>query len=248
VKSGIATFMPGVTFGPLLNTHLVRAKDQIFLAITLAIVLISFGSVNATEIPCQDLETANADELLATVEPQSIRDGGSVQVGESGCDLYSGQKACEWRTTLEDDQMLDRDHRLIYVLSSHQTGSGSWQDLLVFGCVSGRVKKVFLGQIDRDTRVEEVLNSAPPELRSALVEYLNHIRTMSPIDCDRVVAELQSGKKVTEVAKDMNVLQGSVNRCREAARKASGAGMAGPAAVASPPVTWGFKPAGPQEN
>jgi hypothetical protein len=128
------------------------------LARAFAIMLISFCSAYAIEIPCRDLATADADELLATVAPQSIQYGGGVRVGKSGCDIYPGQKVCEWEQTLEDDQMLDRDHRLIYVRSSHQSGSGSWQDLLVFGCVSGRVKKVFLGQFGRDTTKEEIFD------------------------------------------------------------------------------------------
>ena len=160
-------------------------KKQNLLAITLAIVLISFGPAYAAEIPCRDLETANADELLATVDPQSIQYGGGVRLGKSGCDLYPGQKVCEWEQTHEDDQMLDPDRRLIYVLSSHQTGSGSWQNLLVFGCVSGQVKKVFLGQVGPDTSKEEVFASAPLALRSGLMEYMNHLRTISPIDCEQ---------------------------------------------------------------
>ena len=207
------------------------------LARAFVIVLISCCSAYAIEIPCRDLETADADELLATVDPQSTEYGGSVRLGKSGCDLYPGQKVCDWEQTLEDDQMLDPDHRLLYVQSSHLTGSGSWQDFLVFGCVSGRVKKVFFGQFGR-TIEEKIFDSASPALRSELKEYLNHIFTLSPIDCSRVVTELQAGKQVAEVAKDMNALKGSVDRCREAA---SGAGVAGPAAVQSP-VTWGARP------
>lgn len=203
----LAEFFKPIVFGLLV-------KEQNLLAIMFATVLIAFGSTYAAEIPCRDLETANADQLLATVDPQSIRYGGGVRIGESGCDLYPGQKICDWEQTLEDDQMLDPDHRLIYVLSSHQTGSGSWQNLLVFGCVSGRVKKVFLSQVGRDTPKEEVFATAPLALRSALMEYMNHLRTISPIDCDKVIKELQMGKSVPEVAKDMNVLMGSVERCR----------------------------------
>jgi hypothetical protein len=138
------------------------------LAIACAIVLVLFSSAHATDIPCRDLGTANADELPATVDAKSIQDGEGVRVGEYGCDNHPGKKVCDWKTTLEDDRMLDPDYRLIYVVSSHQTGSGSWLDLLVFGCVSERVKKVFFGQFDSDTTREKVLDSAPPELQSTL--------------------------------------------------------------------------------
>ena len=48
---------------------------------------------------------------------------------------------------------------------------------------------------------------------------MNHLRTISPIDCDKVMTELQMGKSVAEVARDMNVLMGSIERCRGSAAK-----------------------------
>ena len=65
---------------------LARNPPQVrsLLAIAYAIILISFRSAYATDIPCSDLETASADELLATVDPKSIQDGGNVRVGEYG--------------------------------------------------------------------------------------------------------------------------------------------------------------------
>ena len=149
-----------------------RSKRGHYLAIASAIVLISFSSAFATKLRCRDLETADADTLLAmVVDRQWIKNGGGVRVGDYDC-YVPGQKVCEWRTTLEDDRMLDRDYRLIYVLSSHQTGSGSWIDLLVFGCVSGQVKTVFQGQFGQET--SSGLDSAPPALRPVLKEYMKH--------------------------------------------------------------------------
>jgi hypothetical protein len=176
-----------------------RALNRSVLAIiACAIVLVFFRAAFATEIPCRDLETADADELLATVDRQSIKYGGGVRIGEydcdpcrdlgiAGCDRFPPRqgtgaptpapsspppKGCDWRTTLEDDRMLDPDHRLMYVLSSQLTGSGSWEDLLVFGCVSGQVKTVYQGQFGG--RVVSRFESAPPALRSALEEYMKH--------------------------------------------------------------------------
>lgn len=215
------------------------------LGVTLTIFLISFSSAYAGEIPCRDLETATADELLATVDPQSVEHGGGVRIGKSECGVYPGQKGCEWDHTLEDDEMLDRDSRLIYVRSSHLTGSGTWQDLLVFGCVSGAVKKLFLGQFNRFVPDEEVFNSTPPALRSALKDYMNGVHSLPPIDCAKVVTELQMGINVAQVAKDLNVPTGSVEPCRQGAAKASSAGMSGPAAVPMPSPAVGFRPATP---
>src|SRR5258708_4542541 len=93
-----------------------RPDRSHYFAIAFAIVLISFSSAFATKLRCRDLATADADELLAIVDRQSVRSGGGVQVGKYDCDP-GGQSGCTWETTLEDDRMLDRDHRLIYVLS-----------------------------------------------------------------------------------------------------------------------------------
>jgi hypothetical protein len=64
------------------------------------------------------------------------------------------------------------------------------------------------------------------------------------VDCSQVMTELQAGKKVGEVAKDMKVSKSSVYRCRKAAAKeakaagtASSAAMGSPAAMMSPAAT-----------
>lgn len=106
------------------------------------------------------------------------------------------------------------------------------------------MKRIFLGQLGRSTLQEELLNSAPPDLQPALRDYLNHLQTINPIDCGKVMAELQTVRKVAEVAKDMNVLMGGVERCRAAASKWS-AGI-GPAAVL--PGHVGFRAATPKQN
>lgn len=60
------------------------------------------------------------------------------------------------------------------------------------------------------------------------------------VDCTQVMSELQGGKKVAEVAKDMKISRSSVYRCRRAAKKEAAkkskapASMASPAAEASP--------------
>jgi hypothetical protein len=51
------------------------------------------------------------------------------------------------------------------------------------------------------------------------------------VDCAAVMTELQAGKKVAEVAKDMKISKSSVYTCR---KKAKAAAMASPGAMASP--------------
>ena len=64
------------------------------------------------------------------------------------------------------------------------------------------------------------------------------------VDCTQVMSELSSGKKVSEVAKEMKISRSSVYRCRKESKK-SGAtgtpgatgvsgGMASPGAVTTP--------------
>jgi predicted transcriptional regulator len=62
---------------------------------------------------------------------------------------------------------------------------------------------------------------------------LANVYAANKIDCAQVMTELQSGKKVSEVAKDMKISKSSVYRCRKAAAKASG-GMETPAPMVSP--------------
>ncbi len=53
------------------------------------------------------------------------------------------------------------------------------------------------------------------------------------VDCAKVMDELNSGKKVKEVAADLHISASSVRRCAKKA-KAAGGTMASPAAAASP--------------
>jgi hypothetical protein len=157
-----------------------RSNRGRYFAMGCALVLISFNSAFAVGLQCRDLRTVDADKLLAAVDKQSIKSGGGVREGEYEC--VPGHKVCDWETTLEDDRMLDTGHRLIYVLSSHQTGAGSWGDLLVFGCVSGQVKTVYLGQFPSQEipTPPDIFDSAPPALRPVLKEYMKHPGELPP--------------------------------------------------------------------
>jgi transposase len=65
---------------------------------------------------------------------------------------------------------------------------------------------------------------------------LSSVYAANKVDCAQVMTELQGGKKVAEVAKDMKISRSSVYRCRRAAKKEAkaAAGMVSPAAMASP--------------
>lgn len=63
------------------------------------------------------------------------------------------------------------------------------------------------------------------------------------VDCDKVMAEVHAGKKTKEIDQDLKISSSSVYKCKKkaggsasksAATKAASAGMASPAAVASP--------------
>ena len=59
------------------------------------------------------------------------------------------------------------------------------------------------------------------------------------VDCDKVMEEINSGKTVAEVAKDMGVARRSVRRCRrhhgsEGEEKMGGAAATGSSSMASP--------------
>ncbi|HVA84348.1 MAG TPA: hypothetical protein VNF28_05565 [Candidatus Binataceae bacterium] len=74
---------------------------------------------------------------------------------------------------------------------------------------------------------------------------LSSVYAANKVDCAQVMTELQGGKKVAEVAKDMKISRSSVYRCRRAAKKEAkaAAGMASPAAMASPPAAAPAAPA-----
>ena len=54
------------------------------------------------------------------------------------------------------------------------------------------------------------------------------------VDCSKVMEELNSGKKVSEVAKDLHISRSSVRRCKKAAAAEGGAEASPGGAMASP--------------
>ena len=59
------------------------------------------------------------------------------------------------------------------------------------------------------------------------------------IDCTKVMSELQGGKKVKEVAKDMSISTSSVYRCRKMAKASTGKAVSSatsPSPTSKPPT------------
>src|SRR6266851_9695323 len=54
------------------------------------------------------------------------------------------------------------------------------------------------------------------------------------IDCTKVMSELQGGKKVKEVAKDMSISTSSVYRCRKMAKASTGKAVSSATTSSSP--------------
>jgi hypothetical protein len=63
------------------------------------------------------------------------------------------------------------------------------------------------------------------------------------VDCAKVMDEVNSGKKVKEVAADLHISRSSVRRCVKKS-KAEGGAMASPAAESSPAAPAAPAPAG----
>jgi hypothetical protein len=101
--------------------------------------------------PCADRSTdtrsstAAASKLESTIVESASADW--MGAAPTPVPFLPQPNGCDWRTKLRDDRMLDHDHRLVYVFSSHLTGSGAWSDFLVFGCVSGQVNTVYPRQV-----------------------------------------------------------------------------------------------------
>ena len=54
------------------------------------------------------------------------------------------------------------------------------------------------------------------------------------IDCNQVMSKLQSGKKVKDVAKDMNISTSSVYRCRKMSKASTGKAVSSATTSSSP--------------
>jgi len=81
---------------------------------------------------CHELATIGTDELLA-IRTDRFPHG----MGCYSADPENYPDQCEWKMTLAADRMIGDDRRLVVVGRDHRGGSGAWNDVFVFGCVSG---------------------------------------------------------------------------------------------------------------
>jgi hypothetical protein len=89
-------------------------------------------------VKCGDLASTDAGKLIAI-----LRDGFAHGLGCYSDDPKNDPSGCDWKATLKTDLMLAGSRRRIVVWDSHQTGSGAWDYLYVFGCINGRIGPVF---------------------------------------------------------------------------------------------------------
>ncbi len=89
-------------------------------------------------VKCSDLASTDASKLIAIP-----RRGFAHGVGCYSDDPKNYPSGCDWKATLKTDLMLRDSRRLIVVRDNHQTGTGAWDYLYVFGCINGRIGTVF---------------------------------------------------------------------------------------------------------
>lgn len=106
----------------------------------------------AKTVSCRDIATMSTDDLIA------IPKDGFVFSHGTGCyseDPENYPKNCGWKVTLRTDRMIGADRRLVGVSRDHLGGTGYWDDLFVFGCVSGRLAVLFRESFDHGAAIRE---------------------------------------------------------------------------------------------
>jgi hypothetical protein len=120
------------------------------LAFTISVAIL-FGlrtvSASAKDLPCSDLLTVKPARLITILDQFSHG---------TGCysDDEDNPKECDWKVSITDDRKLSDDRRLVGVFSGHTMVLGTWADVFVFGCRSGKVAVVF-SKTSRGDDIEE---------------------------------------------------------------------------------------------
>lgn len=106
-----------------------------------------------------DLMTQSADKLVASVK------GPATDHLWHGSGCYSDDPdepgSCDWRTKISTDKRIAVDRRLLVFTSNHETGSGAWSYVRIYGCSGGKVKLLFADQFLYGVTIEQ---SSPREL------------------------------------------------------------------------------------
>jgi hypothetical protein len=112
--------------------------------IALAALLLSSQNAFAGGSACDNLATAGSNDLLAIPQIAMTDGPWSPGVKCSSQGLSRAEDTCNEKTTIVRDRMLGYDRRLLIVRS---TTSGKepmdMDDILIFSCIAGQMKKVF---------------------------------------------------------------------------------------------------------
>jgi hypothetical protein len=101
-------------------------------------------------------------------------------------------------------------------------------------CDTQRVLKLGLGRNRYMTKIKVAVGGfAVAVMLGAMLPASGALAAKHKVDCDKVMDEINGGKSVKEVAKDLHISRSSVRRCEKKA-KAEGGTMASPAAESSP--------------
>jgi hypothetical protein len=126
-----------------------------YLALTISVAIL-FGvcavSASAKDFPCSSLRKAEAALLIYNF--------GAPLPNEMdfshGLGCYSeGESPCDWKVTVTQDRYISDDRRLILVNTEHVTGQGERSDVIVLGCLAGKVTTVFESARDEGVDVED---------------------------------------------------------------------------------------------
>lgn len=125
-----------------------RKRIHLAFAISVAVLLgVHAVSASAKDLPCSDLRTAKPAHLISILKSYS-----------HGTGCYSededNPKECDWKASITEDRHISDERRLIVVFSEHTMVLGTWSDVLVFGCASGKVAVVFSDESHGD-EIEE---------------------------------------------------------------------------------------------
>jgi hypothetical protein len=126
-----------------------RDLKTILAAAILAATLFGVRSAFTGEFSCNDLLTANANRLIA-IPTDGFSHGEPCYSDDSRPPAH-----CDWNATIELDRMIGDDRRIVVVNSSHLSGSGAWDYVFVFHCVSRRIRAVFQDRFLYGARVED---------------------------------------------------------------------------------------------
>lgn len=130
-------------------------KSGVVMACAIAWALPQFANASCST----RLMTEKAGDVVASM----TKDSGNHLWHGVGCyaDEPGASKSCDWRTRIKTDERIGRDRRLVVLTSNHQTGSGAWDYVRVYGCSAGKIRLLYADRFLDGVTVEK---SAPDRL------------------------------------------------------------------------------------